>query len=116
MDPTWVARAINYPPLAMAYFRLGNPDQARGSLALAEKAIDDWTDTIVRLPVDSTLPIPWFDWVECRLYYREAKLLTTGSPPANDPRLGMIRQRALAALEGTAEPAGKEPDPRAKSK
>jgi serine/threonine protein kinase len=116
MDPTWVARAINYAPLAMAYFRLGNADQARTNLALAEKAIDDWTDFILHAPVDSTLPIPWFDWVECRLYYREAKLLITGSPPADDPRLGMIRQRALAALEGTAEPAGKEPDPRAKSK
>jgi len=98
MDPTWVARAINYAPLAMAHFRLGNPDQARTSLASAEKAIDDWTDFILREPVDSTLPIPWFDWVECRLYYREAKLLITGSPPPDDPRLGMIRQRALAAL------------------
>jgi serine/threonine protein kinase len=115
MDPTWVARAINYPPLAMAYFRLGNPDEARRSLALAEKAIDDWTDTIVRLPVDSTLPIPWYDWVECRLYYREATLLITGSPPADDPRLGLIRQRALAALGVAAEPAGKEPVPREKS-
>jgi tetratricopeptide (TPR) repeat protein len=116
MDPAWVARAINYAPLAMAYFRLGNPDQARTDLALAEKAINAWTDAILRLPVDSTLPIPWFDWLECRLYYREAKLLITGSPPADDPRLGVIRQRALAALQGTAEPAGTEPDPRANSR
>jgi len=49
-------------------------------------------------------------------YYREAKLLITGSPPPDDPRLGVIRQRALAALQGTSEPAGTEPDPRAKSK
>jgi tetratricopeptide (TPR) repeat protein len=116
MDPTWVARAINYAPLAMAYFRLGNLDQARTSLALAEKAIDDWTDFILHAPVDSTLPIPWFDWAECRLYYREAKLLITGSPPPDDPRLGMIRQRALAALAGTDEAAGKQPEPGTKSK
>jgi len=97
MDPNWGARAINYPALAMAYHRLGKADEARDALALAQKAIDGWTDAMVQGPV-GTMPIPWFDWLECRHFYREAKQLLTGSPPPDDPRLRVIRERAMAAL------------------
>jgi serine/threonine protein kinase/Flp pilus assembly protein TadD len=96
-DPNWGARAINYPALAMAYHRLGQAAEARQALAAAEKAIDEWTDAMDKGPV-GTMPILWFDWLECRLYYREAKRLLTGSLPADDPRLGTMHERALAAL------------------
>src|SRR5262245_10702447 len=45
------------------------------------------------------MPIPWFDWLECLMFYREARLLLTGSAPAEDPRLRTVRERALAALD-----------------
>ena len=97
MDPNWNARAINYPVLAMAYHRLGKAEEARQALASAEKAIDGWTEAMVQGPV-GTMPIPWFDWLECCHFYQEAKQLITGSPPPDDPRLRVIRERALAAL------------------
>jgi tetratricopeptide (TPR) repeat protein len=97
VDPNWRARAINYPGLAMAYHHLGRVDEARGALAAAEKAIDGLTEVMARGPV-GTMPIPWFDWLECRYLYREAKLLLTGSPPPDDPRLRLIQERALSAL------------------
>src|SRR5262249_22016383 len=84
--------------LAIAYHRLGRADEARRALASAEKAIDRWTEALFRGPV-GTMPIPWFDWLECLIFYREAKVLLTGSPPAEDPRLRTVRERALAALD-----------------
>jgi tetratricopeptide (TPR) repeat protein len=95
--PEWNARAINYPVLAMALHHLGKADEARQALASAEKAIDQWTETMFRGPVDS-MPIPWIDWIECRLLYREATQLLTGVPPAEDPRLRTIQERARAAI------------------
>jgi hypothetical protein len=97
LDPSWVARAINYPALAMAYHRLGKADEARQALDSAGKAIEGWTEATYQGPVDS-MPIPWFDWLECRLLYREARLLVTGSPPPDDPRLRAIQERAQTAL------------------
>jgi serine/threonine protein kinase/predicted Zn-dependent protease len=94
----WRARAINYPPLALAYHHLGRADQARAALASAEKAIDGWTEALFKGPV-GTMPIPWFDWLECLLFYREAKRLITGAPPVEDARLQTVRERALAALD-----------------
>ena len=97
MDPNWNARAMNYPALAMAYHRLGKADEAREALASAEKAIDDWTEAMVQDPV-GTMPILWYDWLECRHFYHEAKQLLTGLPPPDDPRLRKIHERALVAL------------------
>ena len=104
LDPSWSARAINYPALAMAYHKLGKADEARLALDSAEKAIDGWTEATYQDPVGS-MPILWIDWLECRLLYREARLLVTGSPPPDDPRLRAIRKRAEAALTaGDAAP------------
>jgi serine/threonine protein kinase len=95
--PSWNSGAINYPALAMAYHRLGLANEAISSLALAEEAINRWTELMVKGSV-GTIPIPWTDWLECHLYYREAKLLLTGVAPPEDPRLRTVRDRALAAL------------------
>src|SRR5690606_37452649 len=50
-------------------------------------------------------PIAWWDWLECQLFYREAKLLVDGAPPAEDPRRLVLRARAFAGLRrnSTAE-------------
>jgi serine/threonine protein kinase len=98
VDPNWRARAINYPALAMAYHRLGKSKEAREALVSAEKAIDEWIETMMASPVYFR-PIPWMDWLECQHYFREAKQLLTGSPPPADPRLRIVRERALAVLE-----------------
>jgi eukaryotic-like serine/threonine-protein kinase len=95
--PNWKASPINYPVLAMALHRGKHDAEAREALASAAKAIDAWTEEMYRGPV-GTMPIPWFDWLECRIYYREATILITGSPPPDDPRLHVIQERALAIL------------------
>ena len=47
----------------------------------AARAIDQWTreryqsggDWVIHLGAEAVWPIPWFDWLECHLYYLEAK-------------------------------------------
>jgi serine/threonine protein kinase len=100
-DPGWPTREISYPVLALAYHRAGRAREARAALAAAEKVLDRWTAKMVQSPV-GTMPIPWFDWIECNLLYREARALITGSVPPADPRQRTLEQRALAALESSS--------------
>jgi serine/threonine protein kinase/tetratricopeptide (TPR) repeat protein len=93
----WAARAISYPCLAMAYHRMGRAGEARQALAAAEKAIDEWTEMMMSNPV-GTLPLPWYDWLECQHFYGEAKQMLTGSLPPTESRLQRLRERALATL------------------
>lgn len=111
IDPTWKARQISYPLLAMAYDRLGRADDARANLDLATRAIDEWTrelyegaagDWVIHQGAAGNWPILWWDWCECQQYYREAMLLIEGSVPPEDRRLLVVRARALAGLRRTA--------------
>lgn len=88
---------VNYVTLAMALHRLGKNAEAELALANGTQAIDEWTKTMIEGTVN-TMPISWWDWLECLLYYREAKSLITGSPPAVDPRLTTIQERALGTI------------------
>jgi hypothetical protein len=94
----WPGRGVSLPVLAMAYHRAGRGDDAREALAAAEKLIDQWTEQIASSPVGGRLPIPWFDWIECLVTYREAKILITGFAPADDPRLRAAQERSLSAI------------------
>jgi Flp pilus assembly protein TadD len=70
--------------------------------------LDHWTEELYQHPGDrhwihhlgatGYWPVPWWDWLEGRLYYREARLLIDGSPPPDDPRLHMLRGRGFAGL------------------
>jgi serine/threonine protein kinase/uncharacterized protein HemY len=105
--PNYPARALNYPVLAMAYHRLNRPAEARQALEEAARAIDQWTreryetrgkDWVIDLGAEASWPVPWWDWLECRLLYREARLLIDGALPPDDARLGVLRARAFAGL------------------
>jgi len=52
---------------------------------------------VARGPVGS-MPIPWFDWIECLVLFREAKILITGFAPPDDPRLREVEARAIGAI------------------
>src|SRR5207237_95967 len=68
------------------------------------RAMDEWSEARFRMPL-GLMPIIWYDLVEFGLLHREAKLLLTGSPPLDDPRLKAAHDRALAALsDGGAAP------------
>ncbi len=105
--PDWTGRAISYPVLAMAYHRLGQTAEARQALDAAAEALDRWirdryqsyeNNWITHLGATGDWPIPWWEWLECQLYYREAKVLIDGSAPGDDPRLHVLRARAFAGL------------------
>jgi hypothetical protein len=97
-DETWASRNIAYPLLAMAQHRSGKTQDAKASLALAWKAIDQWmTQGVAAAP--GTPPISsWVDWVEVLTFYKEAKNLIDGEEPPDDPRLKMIEAKALTLL------------------
>src|SRR5262249_16445474 len=71
------ARALGFPILAMAHFRLNQTAEARAALAEAGAVLDRWTkaacgdrdDTkwIHHLGAAVNWPVEWWDWVQCRL-------------------------------------------------
>jgi tetratricopeptide (TPR) repeat protein len=105
--PAWNARALSFPVLAMAHHRLGQVAEARQALEEAARALDRWTrdryeiqdgNWVVDRGATAVWPVPWWDWVECEFYYREARRLIDGAPPPDDPRLHVLRARSLAGL------------------
>jgi tetratricopeptide (TPR) repeat protein len=113
--PAWNARALNFPVLAMAHHRLGQVAEARQALEEAARALDRWIrdryeiqngSWVVHRGATAVWPVPWWDWVEFELYYREAKRLIDGAPPPDDPRLHVLRARSLAGLRRASPAAG----------
>ena len=94
----WSHNSISNPALAMAYFKLGQLDQAQSALLKTSNAIDEWTNSLLRIEIGTT-PLPWFDYIECLLLYREATVLLTGNPPENDPRSIDLLIRSRAAIQ-----------------
>jgi serine/threonine protein kinase/Flp pilus assembly protein TadD len=115
-DPNWSGRALSYPVLAMAHQRLGQAAEARQALEEAAKAIDRWTQEMYQTPGQNHWvyhlgaigywPIAWWDWLECRFYYREAKILIDGCPPPEDPRVRILRARSFAGMRWHAKAEG----------
>jgi tetratricopeptide (TPR) repeat protein len=98
----WKARDLCHAPLALAYLHLGQPEAARQALAQTEATYERWTLETLRGKV-GFLPVPWSDWVEGRLFRREAWLAVHGREPPDDPRWHAIRGRSLQTLrEGEA--------------
>jgi eukaryotic-like serine/threonine-protein kinase len=107
-QPQWPVTRLSYPVLAMAHHRLGQEAQARQALEEAARILDRWTqerytgngeDWVTHRGGDAVWPAMWWDYLECQLLYREAKVLIDGAPPPDDPRLHVLRGRALAGLD-----------------
>jgi eukaryotic-like serine/threonine-protein kinase len=96
-DPRWPTRAVAEPVLAMACFRQGHVEEARMALQQTETTLDQWTSQLATSAVGQA-PVPWFDFLECLLLYREAFTLITGLELPDDPRLEQLEQRALNTL------------------
>ncbi len=106
-EPDWSGGALSYAVLAMAHHRLGHASEARQALDAAAEAIDRWTrqrydaegpEWVHHQGATAEWPITWWDWLECQIYYREAKLLIDGVAVPEDPRLQVMRARAFAGL------------------
>jgi len=108
VQPQWPISQLSYPVLAMAHHRLGHEAKARQAIGEAARILHRWTqeryighgeDWVTHRGGDAVWPAPWWDYLECQIFYREAKLLIDGAPPADDPRLHVLRGRALAGLD-----------------
>jgi hypothetical protein len=96
-DLRWPTHAVAEPVLAMACFRQGRVEEARIALQQTEQTLDQWTSQLATSAVGQA-SVPWFDFLECLLLYREAFTLITGLELPDDPRLEQLEQRALNTL------------------
>jgi tetratricopeptide (TPR) repeat protein len=96
-DSPWRGSDFAYPVLALAYQQAGRDAEARQALEQASRVIDAWNQRLADDLVQS-LPIPWFDYIECLVLFDEAHRRVTGNRPTVDPRVEAAQQRALAAL------------------
>jgi serine/threonine protein kinase/lipoprotein NlpI len=117
-EPHWAIRFLSYPVLAMAHHHLGHETEARQALAEAAHILDRWTQERfvgqggnweIHPRGDVVWPAPWWDYLECQLFYAEARRLIDGAPPPDDPRLHVLRARAFTGLDWK-EPAASEFD------
>jgi serine/threonine protein kinase/Flp pilus assembly protein TadD len=113
-QPQWPIGLLSYPVLAMAHHRLGHKTEARQALEEASRIFDRWTQeryagqgeySVIRPGGDAMWPVAWWDYLECQLRSSEAKLLIDGAPPPDDPRLHVLRARALAGLDWVEQAA-----------
>ena len=106
-------------PLAIAFFQLGRTLEAEEALGQADETLEEWTVAIAQSPLPS-MPIDWKDWLEFRIYLREARMLIRHQELESDQRLVDREQAALRFLTGTdandapvnqTEPVADEPTP-----
>ncbi len=98
---------LAHPVMALAYYKMGRFEEARHSLKKAEERLDDWTRQrlegvdepwVVHGGAASNWPVPWWDYLECQLSYREAFRMIEGKEPAADGRHHLLRARSFAGL------------------
>lgn len=90
-------RGAHLPFLALAKYRLGRHEEAQETLREAARTFDGWTESYAQSKPGDT-PLPWIDWLEFQLLYREARTLIEGVTPPEDVRGLVRRSRALDAI------------------
>jgi hypothetical protein len=85
------------PVLALTSSNLGNAEEAHRLLSDADQTLQEWT-TALENGDPSSLPVPWFDYLEFVVLYGEAHEVIRGIPPPADDRLAKLENRALDLL------------------
>jgi tetratricopeptide (TPR) repeat protein len=105
MEPQQLA---NLPVLALAYQALGDLTNARANMDLAKQSRIRWIDQlyaagqaewITHRGASARWPLSTSLWLEYAALYREAMNNVHGDQTADDPRLAVLKARALAALD-----------------
>jgi tetratricopeptide (TPR) repeat protein len=95
----------------MAHYKLEEIEQSRAAMDRATQAIQQWIQQaydgrsdawVIHLGAEGTWPISHWEYLEFQLLYREARTLL-GLKLDHDPRLHMLRGRALAGLRRSRE-------------
>ncbi len=89
--------SVVLPDLAMVLSELNLKDDAESTLHQFEGVSNVWVDDLVTGGAER-LSIPWFDFLECVILYREAHLRIRGTHASLEERLQQIEQRALNAV------------------
>jgi tetratricopeptide (TPR) repeat protein len=96
VEPHWTSKNISLPLMALAHHGLGQTKDAEETLRKSTELLELWIDEVLSKP-PGYLPTHWEDWVEFQIYHREAAKKIGNSTP-DDPRLAIMRARALVAL------------------
>jgi tetratricopeptide (TPR) repeat protein len=103
----WSERSLNFPVLAMAYAKLGKLDLAQSNLESASQERDRWIQDLYasgeknwtrHKGVSGEWQLSPFSWLEFNLLYKEARTLLKQPMLPEDPRLIVLRARALAII------------------
>ena len=93
----WFGRGIGHPLISIAHHKMGHAEDALRSFEQSQALLNRWLDDSVRRSKGAP-PIPWVDWIEFLLNYREASIVVKGHTPAVDPRLRQMESFAAAAI------------------
>ena len=96
IDANWNPPCV-HSALAMVLQRLGNGGEASAALGRARNARDGRIEAMLAGGLGHW-PRPWWEVVQGELMYNEAYALIHGSPPPEDPRLAVLRGRALKVI------------------
>lgn len=80
------------PALALAYFESGQTEKALEYLGKSAKQENRWLNAAENN--DGRVPVPWFDWLEFQVLYRQAARQIKGLDHVDDPRIEELRQQA----------------------
>jgi serine/threonine protein kinase len=90
--------------LALTQHHSGETAKARQALQASERVMENWTQSMTKRS-PGTLPVFWYDLLECRILHREAKILIDGQKPPEDSRMWTARGQALQAIGHQVEAA-----------
>jgi tetratricopeptide (TPR) repeat protein/tRNA A-37 threonylcarbamoyl transferase component Bud32 len=102
------AQSLSQPALAIAHYHCGRKVEARQALEAARTTHKEWSrqrragkeahEWVISQGAGAYWPVPWSDWVEFQVIYREAERLIDGRDPPEDPNEHVVRGRGFAAV------------------
>lgn len=94
---SWFGKGIASPLIAIAHHKLGRSEEALRAFEQSQVLLNRLLDQSLGQSTGSP-SIPWIDWIEFLLNYREASIVLKGHTPATDPRLRKMEDLARAII------------------
>ena len=97
-DQRWPGNGIEFPLLAIAYYRSSRIEDAKTAFAKSQQLADRWLEQSLSRRQGGA-PIPWFDWLEFLVNHQEAKAVVNGTDLPDDPRLKKAESLAETSIQ-----------------